>query len=63
MALVPTNYKPVPINRIYFFEGYYIGVQDAVLDHVNFISVVNDSNVIKTIFPATKLSKLRDMEE
>ncbi|KAH8744109.1 hypothetical protein BGZ57DRAFT_936628 [Hyaloscypha finlandica] len=57
MSTFQTTIVPIPANRTYFFEGYYVGAQDAVLDHANFISVVNDSDVAKTIFPETKLGE------
>ena len=61
-AFIPINCKDVPENRTYFFQGYFTRAQDAILDHANFVCVVNDTDIAKTVFPHTKLSNLSNTE-
>ncbi|KAH8803725.1 hypothetical protein F5882DRAFT_373424 [Hyaloscypha sp. PMI_1271] len=62
-AIVPIEYAPVPENSVYFFEGIYAGAENTILDHVNFVSILNDTDVAKTIFAETKLSTLSNAQD
>jgi hypothetical protein len=61
-AIVPVQCTPVPNDGIYFFQSCLDGAEDAVLDHANFVSVVNDTDTARTILARTKLGRLSNVE-
>jgi hypothetical protein len=57
-AIVPIKYILVPENRVYFFKGIYTSTENIILDYINFVSILNNTNIAKTIFTEIKLSIL-----
>jgi hypothetical protein len=49
-VIVPIKYALVPRDRTYFFEGIYKGAENIILNYVNFVSILNNIDIAKTIF-------------
>jgi hypothetical protein len=53
---VPLIYKPFFKGQNYIFNTIYTGTQNVIIKHVNFITITNPFNKLKTILTKAKLS-------
>jgi hypothetical protein len=49
-VIVPIEYILVLREETYFFEGIYKGTENIILNYINFISILNNIDITKTIF-------------
>jgi hypothetical protein len=49
-VIVLIEYALVPRDKTYFFEGIYEGAKNIILNHVNFVSILNNIDITKTVF-------------
>jgi hypothetical protein len=57
-VIVLIEYTLVPRDKTYFFEGIYEGAENIILNYVNFVSILNNIDITKTIFTQIKLGIL-----
>jgi len=62
-AYVAIKCAPLPEGRCFMFEGSYPGAPDAIVNHCNFVAIINAGDKPLIIHAKTKLGKIREFEE
>jgi hypothetical protein len=62
-AIVPMEYAVILKDGIYLFKGEFARAKDAILNYINFVSVVNTINIARIISVRIKLRCLSNFKD
>jgi hypothetical protein len=60
---VPIKYAAILKDGIYLFKEEFARAKDAILNHANFVNIVNTINIARIIFIRTKLRHLSNFKD